>query len=72
VTSHGPVSPKRHAELEAVLASCPAGRIYISAFLDVRDFKKYVTDIAWETEVWFAESPDHMLHMNDDKFLGLR
>lgn len=70
VTSHGPVSPKRHAELEKVLADCTAERVYVTAFLDTSDFKKYAADIAWETEVWIADKPDHMIHFNGQKFLG--
>lgn len=70
VTSHGPVSPKRHAELESMLGQCLAARIYVTAFLDMKAFKKYVADIVWESEVWIAESPDHMIHFNGFKFLG--
>jgi len=70
VTTHGPVSPKRHAELEKTLAACPADRVYVTAFLNTADFKKYVADIAWETEVWMADKPDHMVHFNGPKFLG--
>ena len=70
VTSHGPVSPKRHRELEDMLVGCPADRVYVSAFLTRSDFRKYAADIAWETEVWLAENPDHMIHFNGMKFLG--
>jgi hypothetical protein len=70
VTTHGPVSPKRHRELEQMLSRCPADRIYITAFLTTGDFRKYAADIAWETEVWIAEHPDHMIHFNGPKFLG--
>jgi len=70
VTSHGPVSPKRHAELEAMLQDCSAGRVYVTAFMDFTAFKKYASDIVWESEVWIAEFPDHMIHFNGDKFLG--
>jgi len=70
VTTHGPVNPKRHAEMEAMLSGCPAERVYITAFLDKADFRKYAADIAWETEVWIAETPDHMIHFNGPKFLG--
>ena len=70
VTTHGPVNPKRHAEIEAMLAECPAERIYLTAFLDKADFRRYAADIAWETEVWIAETPDHMIHFNGPKFLG--
>ena len=70
VTSHGPVSPKRHRELEKILAKCTADRIYVTAFLDTTSFRKYAGDIAWETEVWIAEKPDHMIHFNGRHFLG--
>lgn len=70
VTSHGPVSPKRKRELEAVLENCPIPRVYVSAFPDVREFKRHAENIAWETEVWIAEMPDHLIHFNGDKFLG--
>lgn len=70
VTSHGPVSPKRHHEIEAMLENCPAERIYVTAFLSVKTFRKYAGDIAWETEVWIAETPDHMIHFNGPKFLA--
>jgi hypothetical protein len=70
VTSHGPVSPKRHRELEKMLQGCSAERVYITAFLTMRDFRKFVSEIAWETEVWIAETPDHMVHFNGPKFLG--
>ena len=70
VTSHGPVSPKRWNELETALEGCSVERIYVSAFPHTSEFKKHVADIAWETEVWIADSPDHMIHFNGDKFLG--
>lgn len=70
VTSHGPVSPKRHHELEAMLKNSPAERVYVTAFLEAKAFRKYAGDIAWETEVWIAATPDHMIHFNGPKFLG--
>jgi type II restriction enzyme len=70
VTSHGPVSPKRKVELEKVLANCKAERIYVSAFPDFKEFRRHIDDVAWETEVWIGENPDHMIHFNGDKFLG--
>jgi len=70
VTSHGPVSPKRQYELEQMLGHSPADRIYISAFPDFREFKRHLSNIAWETEVWLSEIPDHLIHFNGDKFLG--
>jgi type II restriction enzyme len=72
VTSHGPVSPKRIVELEAMLAECPAGRVFVSAFPDMAEFKRHARHIAWETEVWLAAIPDHLIHFNGDRFFGTR
>lgn len=72
VTSHGPMSPKRVFELEAMFESCPAGLIFVSAFPDMAEFRRFMRDIAWETEVWIAEIPEHMIHYNGDRFLGPR
>lgn len=70
VTSHGPVSPKRYSELEKMFVTCPADRVYITAFGSRAEFRKHVADIAWETEVWISSDPDHMVHFNGPKFLG--
>lgn len=72
VTSHGPMSPKRIVELEDFLKNCKAGKIYVSAFPDFSEFKKHTNDIAWETEVWIMEFPEHMIHFNGDRFIGPR
>lgn len=70
VTSHGPMSPKRYIELEEVLKDCKVGKVYVTAFPDRAEFRKNAADIAWETEVWIADNPDHMIHFNGDRFLG--
>jgi type II restriction enzyme len=72
VTSHGPISPKRIVELEAILAECLAGMVFVSAFPDMAEFKRHARHIAWETEVWLAETPDHLIHFNGDRFFGPR
>ena len=72
VTSHGPVSPKRIVELEKMFAECPAGLVYVSAFPDMAEFKRHAPQIAWETEMWLAEVPDHLIHFNGDRFFGPR
>lgn len=72
VTSVGPMEPKRIKEIEEMTADVSAGKIYVTAFLDFKTFKKFSEDLAWETEVWIAEMPDHMIHLNGDKFLGPR
>ena len=70
VTSHGPVDAKRHSELEALFAGCKDGLVYVTAFPSRRLMAKYVSDIAWETEVWVAEAPSHLIHFNGSRFLG--
>lgn len=70
VTSHGPISPKRWIELEEAFKNCKVGLVYVTAFPDEKEFRKHAADIAWETEVWLANRPDHMIHFNGDRFLG--
>lgn len=70
VTSHGPISPKRRAELIRVLSGSSAEFVFVTAFASTAEFRKCAADIAWETEVWIADNPDHMIHFNGPKFLG--
>ena len=72
ITSVGPMDPKRIVEIEAMTKDVTAGKIYISAFLDFSTFKKFSDKLAWETEVWIADMPEHMIHLNGDKFFGPR
>lgn len=72
VTSVGPMSAERILEIEKMTADVPAGKIYVTAFLDFKTYKKFSELLAWETEVWLAEMPEHMIHLNGDKFLGPR
>lgn len=70
VTSVGPMEPKRIKEIEEMTTGVTAGKIYVTAFLDFKTFKMFSESLAWETEAWIAETPDHMIHLNRDKFLG--
>lgn len=70
VTSHGPVDPKRKEELTQLFAECSAGLVFVSAFPDRNTMKRYSSEIAWETEVWTADNPTHMIHFNGSRFLG--
>jgi len=70
VTSHGPVDPKRRKELEELFTGSKIGIIYVTAFTDRRSMLKYLNEISWETEVWIAESPTHLIHFNGERFLG--
>lgn len=70
VTSHGPVDGKRHNELARLFARSSAGLVYITAFPNRSAMARYLSEIAWETEVWCADSPSHLIHFNGDRFLG--
>ncbi len=70
VNTSGPISPVRLLELRQASKDCTAELVYVTAFLDRATFRKYVKEIAWETEVWIAEAPDHLIHFNGEKFLG--
>lgn len=72
VTSVGPMDSKRILEIGAMTEKVSAGKIFVTAFLDFASFKKFSEQLAWETEVWIADMPDHMIHLNGDKFLGPR
>lgn len=70
VTSHGPVNAKRRSELKKLFASSSAPLVYVTAFLTRRTLNEYLHDIAWETEVWVADAPSHLIHFNGERFLG--
>ena len=70
VTSHGPVDPKRRGELQKLFEGSKAGLVFITTFLTRYDMVKYLSQISWETEVWVAESPTHMIHFDGERFLG--
>lgn len=70
VTSHGPVDGKRHAELAKLFAGSTAGLVYVTAFPNRSIMGRYLGEIAWETEVWVADAPSHLIHFNGVRFLG--
>ncbi len=72
VTSVGPMESERVLEISEMTKEVKAGKIFVTAFLDFKTYKKFAGDLAWETEVWIAEMPEHMIHLNGDKFLGPR
>ena len=72
VTSVGPMDPKRILEITEMTKDVTAGKIFVTAFLDFKTYKRFSEELAWETEVWIAEMPEHMIHLNGDKFLGPR
>jgi BsuBI/PstI restriction endonuclease domain/BsuBI/PstI restriction endonuclease HTH domain len=70
VHSSGPISELRLNQLKNLTQNCKADIVYVTAFLNRSKFRQFMTDIAWETEVWIADNPDHLVHFNGDKFLG--
>ena len=70
VTSHGPIDQKRHNELRQLFASSSAGLVYVTAFESRQAMTKHLRHISWETEVWIADSPDHLIHFDGERFLG--
>ena len=70
VTTHGPIDSKRRRELQELFSGSKAGLVYVTAFTDKEAMKRYVAEISWETEVWVAESPDHLIHFDGERFLG--
>ena len=70
VTSHGPVNAKRIEELKDLFSEVTPDLVFVTAFLDRRTFAKYVAQIAWQTNVWIAESPGHLVHFDGQRLLG--
>lgn len=70
VHSSGPISEIRLLQLQKLTKDCKAEIIYVTAFLTRPKFRQFMVEIAWETEVWIADNPDHLVHFNGDKFLG--
>lgn len=52
-------------------SGCTADVVFFTAFETKNAFKQKAKDIAWETEVWIAESPEHLVHFNCYKFLDI-
>ena len=70
VTSAGPVDGKRRKELKDLFSGCTAGLVFVTAFSTREAMRSFLTQISWETEVWVAENPDHMIHFDGERFLG--
>lgn len=72
VHSFGPISNERRLDLTSFASASGAGLVFVTAFLDLKSFRKWAADIGWDTEVWIAAEPDHLIHWNGDRFLGPR
>jgi len=70
VTSHGPIDEKRRAELSRLFANSKADLVFISAFPNRATMALHLSDIAWETDVWVADSPSHLIHFKGERLAG--
>lgn len=70
VHSSGPVTELRVIELLRQLEQCKSELVFVTALLTRDEFGKWSRQIAWETDVWFADEPDHIVHWNGHKFQG--
>lgn len=70
VTSAGPVDGKRRMELKKLFNKSSAGLVFVTAFETRRAMQSFVSQISWESEVWIADAPDHLIHFNGERFLG--
>jgi hypothetical protein len=69
-STHGPVDAKRYGELSELFGNSLAGLVYVSCFPTRDIMRKFLADLAWETEVWVASDPTHMIHFDGERFLG--
>ena len=69
-STHGPIDNSRYTELESLFGGSSAGLVYVSCFPDRQVLRKFLADLAWETEAWVAEEPTHLMHLNGTRFLG--
>lgn len=72
VPAHGPITPARRQQLAAWAQSCPAHKVFVTAFADMATYQALGEDIAWETEVWLADAPQHLIHYGGSRFMGPR
>lgn len=71
VHSAGTMSDARVSRLKSKLGGCTANCVFVTAFMTKKELRRWVMDIAWESEVWIAEQPDHLVHFNGYKFLEI-
>ena len=70
VSTHGPIDAKRHTELRRLFVGSKPGLVFVTAFPNRQTLSKYLQQITWESEVWIADSPSHLIHFDGERFLG--
>ena len=70
VATGGVIDGKRRNELKRLFKNASAGLVFVTAFDNRRTMQGVLPQISWETEVWVADDPDHLIHFNGERFLG--
>ena len=70
VTSANPITELRRIQLLRAAKQCTADLVFVTAFPDRKTYRRFSDEVAWETEVWIADAPEHLIHFNGNKFLG--
>ena len=68
VASSGPISTARLYQLETLVeqsAALGCQLRYVTVFPSRRLFRRFVEDIAWGTQVWIADEPEHVVYFGD-------
>lgn len=65
-----PITPERKYELEEMMAECAERCVFVTAFESYNAYRNCKEELAWETEVWIATNPEHMIHRNGFRFMG--
>lgn len=65
-----PITPERKFELEEMVGENAEKCIFITAFQSNESYRSCTEELAWETEIWIATNPDHMIHRNGCRFMG--
>lgn len=69
-SSDGPVSERRKEELTKMLSPLGYAPVFVTCFASREKMRKWLPDLAWETEAWCLDNPEHLIHLNGEKFLG--
>ena len=70
-TSTGELTIERVSKIKEYCKDCPKDIeiIFVTAFQTMKKCQQKFLSIAWDTEIWVAEEPTHMIHKNGNKFL---
>ena len=65
------ITIERVSKIKEYCKDCPKDIeiIFVTAFQTMKKCQQKFLSIAWDTEIWVAEEPTHMIHKNGNKFL---